>query len=175
MQPRTALTIAIVSMGLVVVASNMLVQYQINSWLTWGTLTFPIAFLVTDLVNRHYGVKHARWVVLAGFIAGVIISPLLAPVRIAVASGIAFLIAQLLDVSVFDKLRNRAWWIAPFASTVLGAALDTFLFYGLAFHGVDPNWPQFAIGDLGIKWLVALLALIPYAMLMGSNRNKATV
>lgn len=171
--PTSALILAIVSMCVVVVASNVLVQYKVNDWITWGTLTFPIAFLVTDLANRYYGVGYARWVVLAGFIAGVIVSPLLAPMRIAMASGFAFLIAQLLDVSVFDKLRHKAWWIAPFVSTVIGAALDTYLFYGLAFHGVDPSWPQFALGDLGVKWLVAAAALIPYALLTSRKKVQA--
>jgi len=165
--PRNALVLSIVAMAIVIVVSNILVPVQINAWLTWGTLTFPFAFLVTDLVNRHYGVQKARWVVYAGFVVGVIMSLILADVRIALASGTAFLIAQLLDVSVFDKLRAKTWWIAPFASSVISTVFDTFLFYSLAFVGTGVVWPQLAVGDLAVKWVVAAIALVPYAMLAG--------
>ena len=151
-------------MAIIIVASNILVAVPINSWLTWGTLTFPFAFLVTDLVNRYYGVEKARLVVYAGFVVGVIASLIFADVRIALASGTAFLISQLLDVSVFDKLRAKTWWVAPFISSSMSTVLDTFLFYALAFVGTGALWHQWAIGDLGVKWIVALVALIPYAM-----------
>ena len=160
MNARNALILSIVAMAIVIVVSNILVAIPVNDWLTWGTLTFPFAFLVTDLVNRHYGVGKARQVVFAGFV-----------VRIALASGTAFLIAQLLDVSVFDKLRARTWWVAPFASSIISTVLDTFLFYALAFVGEGVPWHQWAVGDLGVKWLVALAALIPYALLSGTQKS----
>lgn len=169
---RTALILSIASMAIIIVASNILVAIQINSWLTWGTLTYPFAFLVTDLMNRYFGANKARLVVYAGFAVGVVASLYFADVRIALASGTAFLIAQLLDVSVFDKLRSKEWWIAPFTSSVISTVFDTFLFYGLAFVGTGVVWPQLAVGDLGVKWVVALIALIPYALL--TSRAKAT-
>lgn len=154
-------------MATIIVVSNILVAVPINSWLTWGTLTFPFAFLVTDLVNRYYGVEKARLVVYAGFVVGVVASLIFADVRIALASGTAFLIAQLLDVSVFDKLRAKSWWIAPFVSSSISTVFDTFLFYALAFVGTGAAWHQWAIGDLGVKWVVAVVALIPYAIFTG--------
>jgi len=163
--PTTALILAIVSMAIIIVVSNILVSYPINDWLTWGTLTFPFAFLVTDLVNRYYGVGKARWVVYAGFAVGVLFSLKFAPMQIAIASGTAFLVSQLLDVTVFDKLRSKAWWVAPFASSVIATVFDTFLFYGLAFYGTGEAWYQWAIGDQAVKWLVVLLALVPYGIL----------
>ncbi len=153
-------------MAFIIVVSNILVESRVNDWLTWGTLTFPFAFLVTDLMNRYFGAHKARLLVYAGFVVGVIASLYFADMRIAMASGTAFLIAQLLDVSVFDALRSKTWWIAPFASSVLSTVVDTFLFYGLAFYGTELTiWPQLAVGDLGVKWLVAVAALIPYAVL----------
>lgn len=157
-------------MAVIIVVSNILVAVPINAWLTWGTLTYPFAFLVTDLVNRYYGVERARLVVYTGFAVGVIASLVFADIRIALASGIAFLISQLLDVSVFDKLRDKTWWIAPFVSSSISTVFDTFLFYGLAFVGTGAAWHQWAIGDLGVKWLVAVVALIPYAIFTGRTR-----
>lgn len=169
---RNALIISIAAMAVVIVASNLLVPIQINSWLTWGTLTYPFAFLITDLMNRYFGVGKARLLVYAGFAIGVLASLYFADPRIALASGTAFLIAQLLDVSVFDKLRTKDWWVAPFTSSVISTVFDTFLFYALAFIGTGVVWPQLAVGDLGVKWAVALVALIPYALFTG--RSKAT-
>lgn len=171
MNPRNALILSIVAMAIVIVVSNILVAIPVNDWLTWGTLTFPFAFLVTDLVNRHYGVTKARQVVFVGFVVGIAASLYFADMRIALASGTAFLIAQLLDVSVFDKLRARTWWIAPFASSVISTVIDTFLFYGLAFFGTGEPWNQWAVGDLGVKWLVAVAALLPYALLSGTSKT----
>lgn len=178
MKPKSALTLSIVTMAIIIVVSNILVAIPINDWLTWGTLTFPFAFLVTDLTNRYFGAQKARLVVYAGFAVGVVFSLVAAvysddvatAMRIAAASGTAFLISQLLDVSVFDKLRSQQWWIAPFTSSVISTALDTFLFYALAFIGTGLAWQQWALGDLGVKWLVALVALIPYALLAGRSR-----
>lgn len=159
-------------MAIIIVASNILVAMPINDWLTWGTLTFPFAFLVTDLMNRYFGAHKARLLVYAGFAIGVVASLYFADPRIALASGTAFLISQLLDVSVFDKLRAKKWWVAPFTSSVISTVFDTFLFYALAFVGTGLAWQQWAVGDLGVKWAVALVALIPYALL--TSRAKAT-
>jgi len=157
-------------MAIIIVASNILVEIPVNSWLTWGTLTFPFAFLVTDLMNRYFGVQKARQLVYAGFAVGVIASLVFASPRIAMASGAAFLISQLLDVSVFDKLRTKDWWVAPFTSSVISTVFDTFLFYALAFVGTGLAWQQWAVGDLGMKWVVALVALIPYALFTARSR-----
>lgn len=173
MNANKALLLSIVAMAIVIVASNKLVPIQINSWLTWGTLTYPFAFLITDLMNRYFGVRKARLLVYAGFAIGVLASLYFADPRIALASGVAFLVAQLLDVSVFDKLRSKDWWVAPFTSSVISTVFDTFLFYALAFIGTGVVWPQLAVGDLGVKWVVALVALVPYALFTG--RSKATV
>ena len=153
------------TMAVVVLASNFLVEKPINDWLTWGAITYPFAFLVTDLANRLHGARAARVVVLIGFAAGVALSLFVDP-RIALASGTAFLVAQLFDVQLFDALRARAWWIAPALSTGLGAVLDTALFFSLAFAGTGLPWVSWAVGDLGVKWAVAALSLAPYRLLV---------
>ena len=183
------------AMSIVVLASNILVQYPVNynlgslalaDLLTWGAFTYPVAFLVTDLTNRNFGPATARYVVISGFVVAVILSIIFATPRIAIASGSAFLVAQLLDVTIFDKLRQSAWWKAPIVSSVLGTLIDTALFFTLAFSawfsifgyndafalegaklfGVFaveiPRWISWAVGDLGIKLLVVLSLLIPY-------------
>nr|WP_246152384.1 queuosine precursor transporter [Roseospira navarrensis] len=147
-------------MAVVVVASNILVGYPINDWLTWGALTYPVAFLVTDLTNRRFGPARARRVVLVGFALAVVLSIALASPRIALASGTAFLVAQTLDVQVFDRLRNRVWWLPPLVSSVLGSALDTALFFTLAFAGTGLPWIGWGLGDFAVKIAVAL-ALLP--------------
>ena len=152
----------VVAMAVIVTASNILVQYPINDWLTWGALSYPIAFLVTDLANRTQGVAVARRVVVAGFIAAVLMSMVLATPRIAIASGTAFLIAQLLDVLVFDRLRERTWWMAPLVSSSLGSAVDTALFFSIAFVATGLPWVTWAIGDFGVKMGLALVMLIPF-------------
>ncbi len=173
----TALVLSIVAMTIVIVSSNILVRVPINDWLTWGTLTFPFAFVITDLMNRYFGVIKARQLVYVGFAIGIAASLLIgfflgepADIRIALASGTAFLISQLMDVSVFDKLRSKQWWVAPFTSSIISTVFDTFLFYALAFVGTGLVWQQWAVGDLGIKWLVALVALIPYGLLTSRIR-----
>lgn len=186
-------------MAAVVVASNYLVQFPVNytigglnlaDLLTWGAFTYPVAFLVTDLANRRFGPKAARLVVFIGFVIAVALSIWLASPRIAIASGSAFLMAQLLDVSIFDRLRDRVWWLPPLVSTVIGSVLDTFVFFGLAFSqaaGVigpgdafaseaapllglfaaeAPRWVSWALGDLMVKLLVGLAMLAPYGALM---------
>jgi len=133
----------IIAMAAIVVASNILVQFLFGNWLTWGAFTYPLAFLVTDIMNRAYGAQAARRVVFAGFIVGVICSLIgtqimgefgpLVTLRIALGSGIAFLTAQLLDVAIFSALRDGKWWRAPLASTLIGSTVDTALFFTIAF------------------------------------------
>jgi len=167
---RRSLIIGVAAMTLVVVASNILVQYPVNDWLTWGAFTFPVAFLVTDLTNRKLGPAKARRVVYVGFALAVVLSWYFATVRIAIASGSAFLIAQVLDVYLFDRLRRRSWWRAPLISSALASALDTLLFFTLAFAGTGLPWIPWAIGDYGVKLLFAGLMLLPFRMLMGITR-----
>jgi len=164
------LAIPVIAMAVIILASNILVEIPITEWLVWGTLTYPFAFLITDLTNRTFGASAARRVIYAGFVIGVIASLLLASPRIALASGAAFLVAQLCDVSIFNRLRNiggTRWWVAPLTSSVISTVLDTFLFFALAFVATGENWIPWATTDLGVKWLVALVALIPYRLLSG--------
>lgn len=158
----------IVAMAAIVVASNILVQFLFGQWLTWGAFTYPLAFLVTDVMNRVYGVAAARKVVLAGFVVGVICSLIgtqitgefgpLVTLRIAMGSGLAFLTAQLLDVAIFDRLRGGQWWRAPLASSLIGSSLDTALFFTIAFSasltflepGNDVSWANEALPLLGV-------------------------
>lgn len=170
------------AMMVVVAASNVLVSYPLGDWLTWGAFTYPVAFLVTDLTNRRFGVMTARWVVALGFALAVVLSLWLATPRIALASGAAFLIAQLLDIAIFDRLRTATWWRAPFISSVVAGALDTLIFFALAFsaafgpsdefatemilwNGMAARWVGWAIGDYLVKLAVALLLLAPYRWL----------
>lgn len=198
----------IIAMALIVLASNILVQFLFGNWLTWGAFTYPLAFLVTDVMNRLYGPSAARRVVFAGFIVGVICSLIgtqiqgefgpLVTLRIALGSGIAFLTAQLLDVSIFDKMRDGAWWRAPLASTLIGATVDTALFFSIAFSAslsfiepandvswagemlpmlgvgpVAPLWVSLAVADWMVKIALALLALIPFRLIVLRFREKA--
>lgn len=180
---------AILAMATVVLASNILVQFLLGDWLTWGAITYPVAFLVTDVTNRVHGVTAARKVVVAGFVVGVTCSLIAAgfdktTMRIAIGSGAAFLTAQLIDVTIFDRLRFREWWQAPFLSSLVGSALDTILFFSIAFiallpHDANTGWANEAVPMLGFgptlplwvslgvaDWLVkmalAILALVPY-------------
>lgn len=164
------LAFGIAAMALVVTASNVLVQHPLNDWLTWGAISYPFAFLVTDLTNRRFGSGAARRVVWAGFACAVILSAWLATPRIAAASGTAFLVAQLADVQVFDRLRNAKWWQAPLASSALGSTLDTALFFSLAFAGTGLPWFTWAAGDLAVKAGFALLLLIPFRLLLNATR-----
>lgn len=150
-------------MAAVVVASNILVQYPINDWLTWGALTYPIAFLITDLTNRTFGPGAARRVVTVGFLIAVVMSAFLATPRIAAASGAAFLVAQLLDVYMFDRLRHlRQWWAAPLASSTAGSAVDTAIFFAGAFAFTPVPWVTLGVGDYAVKLALALAMLIPF-------------
>lgn len=162
-----ALLPSVAAMAAVVVASNILVQHPLpfwglGDWLTWGAFSYPVAFLVTDLTNRRFGAAAARRVVYAGFAAAVVLSWWLADPRIAAASGTAFLTAQLLDVFVFDRLRGGAWWQAPAASSLLGSAVDTALFFSLAFAFTPVPWVTLALGDFAVKLAMAALLLVPF-------------
>jgi queuosine precursor transporter len=191
----------ILAMAAIVVASNILVQFLFGNWLTWGAFTYPLAFLVTDLMNRVYGPAMARRVVFAGFLTGVACSLIgtqiqgefgpLVTLRIALGSGIAFLTAQLLDVAIFDRLRQGVWWRAPLASTLVGSTVDTALFFGIAFSSalafiepandvgwagealpllgvgpVVPFWVSLAVADWGVKLALALIALVPFRLIV---------
>lgn len=200
---RTRFLLAVAAMAAIVAASNFLVQFPVQAQLgeinladllTWGAFTYPIAFLVTDLTNRYFGPAGARGVVLVGFAIAVVWSIFLASPRIALASGSAFLVAQFLDVSIFNRLRARVWWQAPLVSSFIGSVLDTLLFFGLAFSarfafldtglgledgslafavpflgvgGDVPLWVSLASGDFIVKMLVALALLVPYRVLRG--------
>ena len=157
----------VVAMALVVGVSNYLVQFPVNDWLVWGAITYPLAFLVNDLVNRFHGADTARVVVYTGFAIGVVLSLSVESIetRVAVASGMAFLLAQLLDVYLFDKLRQRRWWIAPSVSSGISSVVDTALFFGIAFAGTGLPWQQWATGDLAVKWAVAALSVMIYGFL----------
>jgi len=176
MLKQKSLITLIIGMALVVVISNIAVSYPINDWLTWGALTYPIAFLVTDITNRLFGVARARSVVYAGFLIGVILSLWAADMRIALASGSAFLIAQLLDITIFDKLRQKTWWKAPLISTIISSAVDTLLFFSIAFVATGLPWVTWAIGDYGAKLAMAAILLMPFRFflsLIPSNPNKS--
>ena len=167
-------------MGIVVLASNFLVQfpikyYELEEVLTYGAFSYPIAFLITDLANRSYGKASARKIVYLGFAIGVSFTLLfstnfadLISIRIAIGSGTAFLAAQLLDVQVFDKLRKKKWFIAPLGSSFIGSTVDTFLFFSISFYGTGIPWITLSLGDLAVKLFVALLMLIPFRLLLGT-------
>jgi queuosine precursor transporter len=161
------LVLPVAAMVAVVAGSNLAVQYPINAWLTWGAFTYPVAFLVTDLTNRRFGPEQARRVAYVGFALAVALSIVLAGPRIALASGSAFLSAQLLDILVFDRLRRLVWWQAPLLSSGLASVWDTGVFFSLAFAGSGLPWITWAIGDLGAKAAMALLLLLPFRALMG--------
>jgi queuosine precursor transporter len=197
---RRDFLIAVAAMGAVVLASNILVQYPVafgglEDYLTWGAFSYPFAFLVTDLSNRRFGPARARRVVYAGFVVAVALSALLATPRIAIASGSAFLAAQLLDIAIFSRLRDRAWWLPPFASSVISSALDTAIFFSLAFScGVVPGlgatisdvlaqvgiadecvalpWVNLAVADYLVKLALAAIAIAPYGAMLSVIRRE---
>ena len=166
-------------MGVVVLASNYLVQlpikyYGLEELLTYGAFSYPIAFLITDLANKFYGKIIARKIVYIGFVIGILFTILfstnftdLISIRIAIGSGLAFLIAQLLDVQIFDRLRKKKWYVAPLTSSLIGSTVDTFLFFSVAFYGTGVPWVTLSFGDLTIKVFVALIMLIPFRLLLG--------
>ena len=166
------------SMALVVALSNYLVQFPIDylglkNLLTYGALSYPVAFLITDLSNRRYGKKTAKKIVYLGFSLGVIITLYfstnysdLISIRIAIGSGTAFLVAQLIDVNIFDRLRKKIWFAAPLVSSLIGSSIDTFLFFSISFYGTDVSWITLSFGDLFVKIFVALIMLIPFRLLL---------
>ena len=167
------LATAALAMAAVVLASNILVQYPLNDWLTWGAFTYPIAFLVSDLVNRRHGPQLARRIAWVGFAVAVAASLVLAPARIAAASGLAFLLSQWLDIGVFHRLRSGRWWRAPLVATLAAAVLDTAVFWGVAFAGSDLPWVTWAAGDLAVKLAVGVLMLLPFRLLIGRSLARA--
>ena len=154
--------LALIAMTAVVTASNWLVQFPINDVLTWGAITYPFSFLITDLTTRLQGPERARRVVWVGFALAVLLSIWLATPRIALASGAAFLAGQLLDIQLFQRLRAGSWWRAPLVSSTMGSIVDTALFFTLAFAGTGLPWVTLALGDLAVKLLLAVLALAPF-------------
>ncbi len=154
--------LALIAMTVVVTASNWLVQFPINDVLTWGAITYPFSFLITDLTTRLQGPERARRVVWVGFALAVLLSIWLATPRIALASGAAFLAGQLLDIQLFQRLRAGSWWRAPLVSSTMGSIVDTALFFTLAFAGTGLPWVTLALGDLAVKLLLAVLALAPF-------------
>ena len=167
-------------MGVVVLSSNYLVQFPIKYYgleeiLTYGAFSYPIAFLITDLANRSYGKMIARKIVYIGFAIGVSFTLLfstnfadLISVRIAIGSGTAFLVAQLLDVQIFDQLRKKKWFVAPLTSSFIGSTVDTFLFFSISFYATGIPWFTLSLGDLAVKIFVALVMLIPFRLLLGT-------
>ena len=154
------------AMSAIVLVSNILVQFPLNPWLTWGAFSYPVAYFVTDVCNRTSGPALARRVAWVGFSVGLILSALFAPVRIAFASGAAFIISQLLDVAVFNRLRRASWWKAPLFGSAAASIVDTSIFFGVAFAGSTMAWLPLAAGDLGIKLFMALALLPPYRVLV---------
>lgn len=166
---------AFIAMVSVVAAANYLVQFPINDWLTWGAFPYPITFLVTELTNRFYGPRRARQVVYAGFVVAVLISIVLATPKIAFASGSAFLISQLLDILVFNRLRQATWWYAPFFSSFCASLIDTALFWGIAFWGEQGPIFTWAMGDFMIKLLVDMTMLIPFRIAIRNALTPAKI
>ena len=167
-------------MGVVVLSSNYLVQFPIKYYgleeiLTYGAFSYPIAFLITDLTNRSYGKLIAKKIVYIGFTIGISFTLLfstnftdLISVRIAIGSGTAFIVAQLLDVQIFDQLRKKKWFIAPLASSFIGSTVDTFLFFSISFYATGIPWLTLSLGDLAVKIFVALVMLVPFRLLLGT-------
>ncbi len=201
------LLLGVAAMAVIVIASNILVQFLVGDWLTWGAFTYPFAFLVTDLMNRFYGAPAARRVVAAGFIVGLVCSfvgsqidgpfgPLVS-LRVAIGSGTAFLVGQLMDVAIFDRLRAGSWWKAPFIASILGSILDTVIFFSIAFSGalsfiapgvdvgwanepvpllgwgpVQPLWVSLAVADFSVKFAIAVFALAPFRAALGWRQAR---
>jgi uncharacterized integral membrane protein (TIGR00697 family) len=176
-------------MGIVIIVSNYLVQFPINKFnlqnlLTYGALSYPITFLITDLANRRFGKEKARKLVYVGFVVGILLTLFVSTnfkdiisIRIAIGSGTAFLIAQLVDIEIFQRLRNNAWFIAPMTSSFFGSIIDTFLFFSISFLGTSVPWVTLAFGDLFVKLLMVILMLIPFRLLIIkiSDLNARTI
>ena len=174
-------------MASVVTMSNYLVQFPVNYFglqnlLTYGAFTYPVAFLITDLSNRKYGKNIANKIVYLGFGLGVILTLYFSTnysdfisIRIVIGSGTAFLVAQLIDVYVFDKLRKKVWFIAPLVSSLVGSAIDTFLFFSISFYGSGINWVTLSFGDLSVKIFIALVMLIPFRLLLSHIQEVSSI
>ena len=172
-----------VLMGVVVLLSNYLVQFPVKYFdleemLTYGAFTYPIAFLITDLVNRFHGKLIARKIVYIGFAIGITFTLYfstnfldLISIRIAIGSGTAFMVAQLLDIKIFDQLRNKQWFVAPLTSSFISSIVDTFLFFSISFYGTGVPWITLSVGDLIVKFLVALIMLIPFRLLLNTFKT----
>ena len=170
-------------MGLIVVLSNYLVQFPIKYYglseiLTYGAFSYPITFLITDLANRAYGKIVSRKIVYIGFVIGIALTLFVSTnftdiisIRIAIGSGIAFFVAQNLDVQIFDRLRKKTWYIAPLTSSILGSITDTFLFFSIAFYATGISWITLALGDLAVKLLIALIMLVPFRLLLKNIKD----
>jgi len=174
-------------MALVVASSNYLVQFPVRyagleELLTYGAFSYPIAFFITDLSNRRYGTNIAKKIVYLGFGLGVFLTLYfstnysdLISIRIAIGSGTAFLVAQLVDINIFDKLRRKIWFAAPLTSSLIGSAIDTFLFFSISFYGTETNWVSLSFGDLFVKIFVALVMLIPFRFLLFYIRENSDI
>ena len=174
-------------MAAVVALSNYLVQFPINysglqNLLTYGAFSYPVAFLITDLSNRRYGKYTAKKIVYLGFALGVFLTLCfstnfsdLISIRIAIGSGTAFLVAQLIDVNIFDKLRKKIWFAAPLMSSLVGSTIDTFLFFSISFYGTEVNWITLSLGDLLVKILVAIIMLIPFRLLLSRIQEVSAI
>ena len=174
-------------MALTVVLSNYLVQFPVHymgfqDLLTYGAFSYPVAFLITDLSNRRYGKNTAKKIVYLGFALGVFITLYfstnysdLISIRIAIGSGTAFLVAQLIDINIFDKLRKKIWFAAPLVSSLIGSSIDTFLFFSISFYGTEVNWVTLSFGDLFVKIFVALMMLIPFRLLLSYVQEISTI
>ncbi len=170
-------------MGLVVLISNFLVQYPIQKFglseiLTYGAFSYPVTFLITDLANRAYGKVVARKVVYFGFVIGILLTLFVSTnfsdiisIRIAIGSGVAFFVAQNLDIQIFDRLRKKSWYIAPLTSSSLGSLIDTFLFFSIAFYATGIPWLTLALGDLAVKLFITILMLIPFRLLINKIKD----
>ena len=172
-------------MALVVSLSNYLVKFPVtyfglNNLLTYGAFSYPVAFLITDLSNRRYGKNTAKKIVYLGFALGVFLTLYfstnysdLISMRIAIGSGAAFLVAQLIDVNIFDRLRKKIWFAAPLASSLIGSGIDTFLFFFISFYGTGINWVTLSIGDLFVKIFVSLVMLIPFKLMLSRIQENS--
>ena len=170
-------------MGVVIIISNYLVQFPVNKFklqdvLTYGAFSYPITFLITDLANRRLGKKEAKKLVYIGFAIGILLTTLVSTnfedtisIRIALGSGTAFLVAQLIDIEIFQRLRDKEWFVAPITSSILGSTIDTFLFFSISFLGTGISWVTLAFGDLFVKFLMAILMLIPFRLLIVKIRD----
>ncbi len=173
-------------MGIIIISSNYLVQFPVKKYgfeeiLTYGAFTYPITFLITDLANRRYGKFIARKLVYFGFFIGILLTLFVSTnfediisVRIAIGSGTAFIVAQLTDVEIFQILRKRKWYVAPVVSSVFGSTIDTFLFFSISFIGTGIPWASLAIGDLAVKFIIALVMLIPFRLLLSRIKDVSS-